>query len=389
MTTTLTDAERLKFLLLSDGLSISEEAHGYITAANGDRPMTPADYASTSGVILALDDDVWVNAPIVDYNANFVTAPVCVLAVEDGQLRVRGAGLESSAKFWLPPEYHGKANLAGEDLNSYAFTHADRVRISPIEGCSMVCKFCNLPYDFRYRTKRVEGLVDSVRRAIQDPVQPAYHVLISGGTPHAADIGYVRDVYEAVITGFKSSEIAGEPSTRDGRLPVDIMMVPIEELLDPHWLDEIGVNEISVNLEMFNVELAGKIMRSKAKQGLQHYVDYLERAAGILGPGRVRSMLMVGLEPLEDTLAGVEAIARRGCVPVLSPFRPDPATPLRDRPPPDAAFLEEAYLRARDVAHRFGAMLGPGCLPCSHNTLTLAAAHGGDADRYHGHPHVV
>ncbi len=51
-------------------------------------------------------------------------------------------------RVWLPPEYHGRCNEAGEPYNSYAFTHADRVRISPIEGCSMTCKFCDLPYEF-------------------------------------------------------------------------------------------------------------------------------------------------------------------------------------------------------------------------------------------------
>lgn len=375
MTTTLTDAERLKFGLLSEGLSISAEARGYIDEANRARPMTPADYASTSGVILALDDDVWVNAPIADHNENFVTAPRYALILEDERLAVRGEGLASPARFWLPPDYHGEVNRWGEPFNSYAFTHADRVRISPVEGCSMTCKFCDLPYEFRYRTKRVDGLVDAVRRAMVDSTQPAHHVLISGGTPRHNDIGYVREAYEAVISGFPG-------------VSIDIMMVPVDELLDVRWLERLGVDELSVNLEIYNRAIAHKLMRRKADQGLDHYLDYLQDAAEVLGPGRVRSMLMVGLEPLEDTLAGVAAIAERGCVPVLSPFRPDPSTPLRSFVVPDAGFLEEAYLRARDVAVDHGVPLGPSCIPCSHNTLTLAGS-AGDAHRFHGLPHLV
>ncbi|MFN8019230.1 MAG: radical SAM protein [Acidimicrobiales bacterium] len=373
-TAELSTAELLKFRLLAEGLVISDAAQAHIDEHNGGRPMTPADYASTSGVILELDDDVWVNAPIALHNANFVSASTYELDLEDGHLVVRGAGLESPARFWLPPAYHGTRNDEGEQVNDYAFTHGDRVRISPIEGCSMTCKFCNLPYEFRYRTKRVEGIVDSVRRAVEDPVQPAYHVLISGGTPKSQDVEYVREVYRAVLTAFPE-------------LAIDIMMVPRDDLLDPVWLAEMGVNELSVNLEIYNEDLGRKLMRQKAAQGLDTYLDYLERASAILGGFRVRSMLMVGLEPMEDTLAGVRAIAERGAVPVLSPFRPDPATPLRDLVPSDAAYLEEVYLRSYEITAELGVPLGPRCIPCSHNTLTFART--GDAHQHHGHPHMI
>lgn len=373
----LTPAERLKFLLLERGVRITPTAIEYIDGHNGSRPMTPADYASTSGVILELDDDVWVNAPIDEYNPNFVGETDLVLDLDDSGLVVGDGELFSRARFWVPPAYHGGSNELGESYNSYAFTHSDRVRISPIEGCSMVCKFCDLPYEFRYRTKRVDGLVDSVRVAVEDPIQPAHHVLISGGTPHDRDVDYVREVYASVCHAFPG-------------LPVDIMMVPTKDLIEPAWMKELGVNELSVNIEIFNTEIAGRLMRQKAAQGLDSYLDYLERAGAILnasGEHRVRSMLMVGLEPIEDTLAGVRAIAERGAVPVLSPFRPDASTPLADHRPPTAEFMQEVYLRSREITNELGVPLGPGCIPCSHNTLTLATS--GDASVHHGHPFTV
>lgn len=371
---TLTQSERLKFGLLADGLVIDDAAQQYIDERNQGRPMTPADYASTSGVILELENDVWVNAPIALHNANFVSDAMYRLVLDAGRLAVTGDGLASAASFWLPPEYHGELNSDGVPYNSYAFTHSDRVRISPIEGCSMTCKFCNLPYEFRYRTKEVEGLVDAVRRAAADPIQPAHHVLISGGTPRPRDVDYVRAVYEAVIGSFPD-------------LSVDIMMVPRDHLLDPEWLAELGVNELSVNIEIFDTDLAHKLMRQKADQGLDTYLDYLERASAILGDYRVRSMLMVGLEPMESTLAGVQAIAERGAVPVLSPFRPDPTTPLRGERPADASYLAETYVRALEITTALGVPLGPRCIPCSHNTLTFAES--GSANRHYGRPNMV
>ena len=374
MTDQLTAAEHLKFRLLSVGLQIDPSAEEHIAEVNGDRPLTPADYASTSGVILALDDDVWVNAPIERYNPNFVSSSPFRLHFDGEALVVEGEGLASRAGFWVPPAYHGRANEEGEEYNSYAFTHADRVRISPIEGCSMACKFCNLPYEFRYRTKRVAGLVDAVRIALEDPLQPAHHVLISGGTPRERDVEYVRECYATVASTFPD-------------ISVDVMMVPRDGLMDPEWLKEAGVEEVSVNLEIYDEAIGRSLMRQKAAQGRDTYLDYLEHAAGILGPGKVRSMLMVGLEPLESTLKGARAIAERGAVPVLSPFRPDESTPLAGWQPPESENLEEVYLRALEIATDCGVGLGPSCIPCSHNTLTLAGIHG--ASRSFGIPRLV
>lgn len=369
-------AERLKLGLLAEGIRLDDSALAYVARANGDRSLTPADYASTSGIILRLEQDTWVNAPIAGFNPNFVTAPAYTLTCGESGLVVDGRGMRAPAAYWLQPAYHGKVNPRGEAYNSYVFTHADRVRISPIEGCAFTCRFCDLPYEYRYRTKSTGRMLDAVRVALSDPIQPAHHILISGGTPRPEDYGYVRDIYEAVLTTFPD-------------VPVDIMMVPLHEVLDVERLASLGLAEVSINMEVWGEDAARRLTPRKHKQGRQHYLDYLEESAAVLGGIHVRSMLMLGLEDPQDTLAGVEAIASRGCVPVLSPFRPDPSTPLRDWPVPDVPFLEQVYDEARSITESHGVPLGPSCIPCSHNTLSFAASGTGDAARYFGHPNMV
>ncbi|HEY0013260.1 MAG TPA: radical SAM protein [Allosphingosinicella sp.] len=359
---------RLKLSLWTEGLSISENAKAYLQRVNGERPLTPADYASTSGVILKLENDVWVNAPLTHYNPNFISSdPPFVLEFANDGLRVVGRDMDCSARIWLPPAYHDQKNENGEYYNDYVFTHADRVRLSPIEGCAMACTFCDLPYKFKYRTKRISSMIDAVQRAISDPIQPAHHVLISGGTPRPEHYAYLNTVYEEVL----------------GRIdvPVDIMMAPVGDLLDVRRLDSLGVREISVNLELWTESLARTVMPKKHAQERSHYLNFLEDAASVLGGRRVRSMLIAGLEPIQATLEGVQALAERGVVPVLSPFRPDPQTPKRNERPPTPAFLEDLFVRASEVADRYGLPLGPGCIPCSHNTLTFTTG----SDYFHAH----
>jgi hypothetical protein len=359
----LSHPQHLKFEILAAGMSITRRARRRLDDVRNERPLSPADFASTSGLIVRLDDDVWVNAPIIDHNPNFVGQTTTQLDVDEHGFVVGDGARSSRASVWLPPAYQGRAEVAGRSINDFVFSHGDRVRLSPMRGCSMKCKFCNVPYADPYETKPAESMIPALRVALADPLQPAHHVLISGGTPGRRDVPYLRTVYETVLTALPDVD-------------VDIMMVPVEELLDVKRLKALGLHELSINIELVNDRLARELMPQKWRGGVDRYLRFISDASAVLGPGRVRSMMMVGLEPPGDTLRGVEAILRAGGVPVLSPFRPDPATPLRDRRPLDASDFAWLHERAAEMAAAFGTTLGPDCPPCTHNTLNFAPTYG-------------
>lgn len=374
MTSELTPAERLKFILLAEGAAVTPAAEKMLDDIVDGGPWSPDDYASTRGLILRLDDDVWVNVPVERYNKNFVPGTAMTIDLGPDGFVVRGRGLESSAEFWPPASYHHRKNVAGRPYWHFVVTHGDRARLSPTIGCAMVCDFCNIPFDDAYAgVKPLDPMLEAIQVALGDERQPGRHLLISGGTPGPKHVPALQNVYESVLTAFPG-------------LAVDIMMVPLPGLFDLPRLDALGVNEFSVNLEIFDEDIAKDVMRHKHRQGRQYYLDFLESAAETLGAGRVRSMLMVGIESAESTLAGVRAILQRGCVPVLSPFKPDPATPMANSRPPTAAETLELYLHARELAEEFGSELGPTCPPCTHNTLSFARRDGDVAQYDHEMP---
>jgi hypothetical protein len=365
----------LKFELLATGVALTSAAARSIAAATHGRQATPADYASTSGLILRLPGDVWVNVPTSEWNPNFVDdlqAPV-LDADGTGALLVRSGGTATPAQVWIPPRYHGENGADGRPINHFVFSHGDRVRLSPLRGCSLSCRFCPIPFADRYSTKPIPSMLDAIAIALEDPWQPAHHVLISGGTPRPADFDYLRDTYEQVLRRFPG-------------VPVDIMMVPVDGLLDVPRLADLGLHELSINIELVDDQIAQRYMRQKRSHGLDHYLRCIEDASSTLGEGRVRSMLMVGLEPVEATLEGVRRIVDAGGVPVLSPFRPDPATPLAHLAPPSAAELRETFLAATAVVSAAGRYLGPTCPPCTHNTATLL---GPDPEYLHPLPQLA
>lgn len=357
----LTAVQRLKVALMTEGLEVSSLARDAIVSDEPSGLLTLADYATTSGIALRLEPNVWVNAPIKEYNPNFVVTPPHSLEYDTGMSTffVRSGTFEVQAKPISLPNYHNRINQWGEKYTSYSITHTDRVRASPIEGCALTCQFCDLPFKLPYRKKPIERLIDSVSVALNDLRLPARHILVSGGSPRPEDRDYEKDVYAQLCRSFPYVDI-------------DIMMIPAPSLLDLPSLLAMGIHELSINLEIFNDGFARRLMPGKWKLGKSQYFELIDRAVETFGAGRVRSLLIVGLEPLEDTLRGVEALAQRGCEPVLSPFRPDPSTPLRHHSPPTISQLIELYERSIEIATRYAVRLGPKCVPCQHNTLTFA-----------------
>ena len=85
----------------------------------------------------------------------------------------------------------------------------------------------------------------------------------------------------------------------------------------------------------------------------------------IFGKDKVRSLLIVGIEPLEETLKGVEKLAKIGVNPVLSPLFPYGEANF----PPKADLFIEAKKKREEICKKYKVKMGPLCKPCSHNVL--------------------
>jgi pyruvate-formate lyase-activating enzyme len=351
----LEPAELAKVSMLSRGLRIDQSAASLLSDG-GRIPLSLHEYATTGGVGLRLADDVYVNAPFDDW---FCSDPEASLAVDTTSeaLVVTFRGHDIPAQALPLPGYIGVRDGQGRLVTDVAMSHCDRVRISPIAGCSFDCKFCDMAQR-AYSKRPLEQVLAALRVAQADPVLPVRHVLISGGAPVPRDREYLDGVSMAVAEATD--------------MPVDVM-TPARD--DPSWIDRLvkaGVHGFSINLEVYGSAEAGSLIRLKDRTGRRALALNLERAlAATGGRGRVRSLIVVGLESLEATLAGVEFLAALGCDPVLSPFRPAEGTELASVPPPTAEFLVDLYGRAKEIVERHGVALGPRCVPCQNNTLTF------------------
>ncbi len=345
--------EKLKISCLSRGIVISPLARDEISN-NGSNPLSIHEFATTGGVTFKLDD-IYINAPFDEW---YCESPEVFLDFDQDQNLF--FILFQNQKFFvdvLPlPGFLNQKDNEGNYLKEVLMSHADRLRISPISGCSFGCHFCDFGLK-QHQAHPIPQVMDSMSLSLSDKQLPIKHILISGGTPTPSEYPYYERICEEVII--------------NSNIPVDIMLAPCAKdiLLNLFYA---GANGFAINIEIFDRDIAQKIMPNKWSLGLSKYAEFISKAVELTnGNGKVRSLIIVGLEPIEKTLEGVEFLAKLGCDPVLSPFRPAKDTPLQNFRPPSISFLEEVYLKSLEIVEKYNVKLGPRCIPCQHNTLSF------------------
>lgn len=358
---TFTTSQKLKLYVLAHGMQVDPAAE-QLWQRIYEGPLSLSEYPSTSGIALYTEDDIYVNAP---FRETFTLGSEVTFAADEGGFVLRYRGEVFPVKVIPVPSFH-KENYLDESGQAWPYTdigvtHTDRCRISPIVGCASVCTFCDL-YLMTYRKKPLADMLRTVELGIHDPQAPARHFLISGGTPRPEDETWIDDVYAAIA--------AASP------IPVDVMLQARADLNHPKWLRSVGINMLSINIEVFDPARARRIIPTKFRRvGIDHYLRYIERAVEAFGVGFVQSLIVFGsaIEPIESTIQGVRELVKRGCMPVLSPFRPDPTTPMGKQPPASLEEMRRLYEATMEICEQenTGVWPGPRCIPCQHNTLAF------------------
>lgn len=361
------DYTELKLRLMQQGAKFTAAARKIMCHSRFGQ-ITFFDYATTGGIVAVLDERVYVNIPVKFQGTLFI-----VDVFEDKLiLKYDNKTIKISFRIISAPKYALDVERLSDNtpVRELVMTHADRVRISPVHGCSYHCSFCtsNTAY---YKEISCEQLDRAFNIALKDPYNKPCHVLISGGTPNEETNSYawINNIYHYFPHKYPQFDFDVMLSPR-GMRSEQTSMKGYDEFL--HYLyDECGVKTLSVNLELYNDRFRDRFIPDKATVGKDNYYRFILQAVEIFGEKSVRSSLVVGLESEEDTLNGVRALLDCGCLPVLSAFVPAPGTDMANYPAPSVEFLLETARKANDMAREAKLQLGPLCRPCTHNSITI------------------
>lgn len=254
-------------------------------------------------------------------------------------------------------------NLIRKDVkfSDVCFWATDRLRIHHSLSCCMKnqgigCKFCEVPISNRSIP------IDDILYVVDFYLERANtfrHFLIGGGS-ESREIEY-KNILKIVrhIRKKSSKEIY-------------VMSLPPKDLHVLKEYYEAGVTEIGFNIELFDSDTALNYMPGKGEILRKEYFAALKEAVKYWGnTGKVRSLMIVGLESEESLLQGIRELCEIGVMPILSVFRPIPGTNTENIVPPSNSFLKDIYRKGTIICQEFALNLGPECAFCQNNTLSL------------------
>lgn len=258
-------------------------------------------------------------------------------------------------------EVRKKRTSSGQAVGDVCLLATDRVRVQHSRNCDFVrhgvgCKFCEVEdHEFSFDFSDICESIDLYKKSDYE----FRHFLI-GGRSDSCD----KEPREIV-------DIA-KYINKDRKCPICVMCVPPLSTSALDAYHTAGVTEIAFNIEIWDRKLAKKWMPRKGSIPLSRYLEMLEYAVSLWGnTGAVRSSFIVGLEPMSSLLEGIEKICSLGAAPILSVFRSIPGTVSENLVPLSNSELLDLFYKASAICEKHGLELGPQCIPCQNNTLSL------------------
>lgn len=186
------------------------------------------------------------------------------------------------------------------------------------------------------------------------------HILIGGGSGEP-----IAESKNIIILARKIRE-------RNKTIPIYLMSLPPANPQILYQYKEAGIDEVAFNIEIWDRNLAEKLMPGKGTIPLKQYIDTLKVSTSLWGKtGNVRSALIVGLNSQKTLLEAIQYLCQLGVQPMLSVFRPMIGTKLENTVSPSNQTLLSIYNKATDICSDYNLELGPTCKECRNNMLAL------------------
>jgi len=269
------------------------------------------------------------------------------------------------------PSYINKEKPLLEEFIS--FLGIDRIGILATEGCwhwntGKACLFCdsnpkrqdektftpslntlkefkfNLSSWWNYYKKQYLSSIKYCFNYInkKEKISPHKHLLImSGNTP---DISKAWDICFEIINVLND---INPISNYDNYLCLGVPRKnQIEYLLKAK---NLGVKSVQFNLEIYGEGNFIKVCPGKAQfSGYKNIVNSLKLATEIFGKGNARTNFVLGAQPIDELLEGIQELAEKGIVSDYSVFIPKKGTPWERKPSPS---MDEVVYFSKKLAY--------------------------------------
>jgi hypothetical protein len=274
-----------------------------------------------------LKPEIWMNVPIDEPFARrspYVLYPRCPGPVIIDERN----GYRYEARIPRQPAWYGRTTSRGTPMS----------RIGVLQGTYLgiyinpVCEFwrAELPCQFCTTGQNVGG-ADAAAKTIDDVVETCRaakresgitFVHLNGGFQGGRGLEFVEPFVRAI--------------KKDVGLLVGVQLTPERVMSRYDRLIDAGVDHFSFCMELIDPEWFARVCPGKARSlGHDLFFDAMTYCASRLPRGAVSGELIAGIEPIANTIAGIERITSAGAFPTVCIFRPTVGSGMADWPPPD------------------------------------------------------
>lgn len=355
---TFDDAIRLKTQLLVDGLTITDEAMATVGQGGLEKvfwvfEMTPVTHHGSGDGTRPLPNDMLLPYDLyvdVRYNPE---SPFKVHTSENAIILLKNSKEVCEVRWPTRPDFYDKKTRSGELMKKVASMRGDcGLRVCFDNACNYFakgeeCKFCNIvPARQRNRDhvvtiKESGDVYDVVKEAIIDNhVCP--HLAMTAGAAKDDGFGNLPQILDKL-----------KPLLAQRYFPIVTAITATRNREETEYLCSTGISSVAFNLEIWDEKLFNEICPGKMRRvGRKRWIESLKEARDLLKPARTLSSFVVGLEPKESVLEGIEYLSSEGIWPIMSPFIPMVETEYEGKQPPDADWLWDVHEKATDIIYR-------------------------------------
>jgi len=297
----------LKLELAMNGVRLDGPAHA---------DLPPAEWFGDAerDIELVLPDDVWVAAPVREVAA--AESPF-VLSGQGDHATLRRNGSQVAVRLVPQPSFYGEHTVAGRPMWQVGMVHGNFIAINPASACSyslrgVPCRFCR------------SGSGVAIEEGFPMSIQEVVDVVRAAFAEGAVEFVYLNPSY----VGSEDAGIAFlEPYINALKKHFDTLVaVQIHPPKTNRWIERtyaMGVDALSYAVEIHDYALLARRCPGRVRHiGRERYYEALAHAAGVFPSGTVWSELILGAEPTESTVKGIDALVHAGVLPVLSLPRP-------------------------------------------------------------------
>jgi hypothetical protein len=239
------------------------------------------------------------------------------------------------------PRFYERRTSRGTPMWRVATVRGTHLLVTPTTACGFSvagtpCRFCvegaRVPSD--REAVPPADVLETVRAAFDEGVCDAVYFNTSYFDGEDGGIAFLEPYVDVVRKHFDT-----------------LVATQVHPPRSDRWIDRtyaMGVDAISYNLEIFDAGILSRHCIGRVRYvRRERYLEALAYAARIFPSGTVWTDLLLGLEPAESTMAGIDALVDMGVVPVAAIVRGEHPVVAGDAP----AVLAHLYraVKARGI----------------------------------------